>query len=78
MSVGSNHTCGVTTGAIAYCWGQGGFGQLGDGSVDSSVFNFQTTPIAVSGGLMFASVSAVWIVPAWNQVRVPAMVPTAA
>ena len=54
VNAGNFHTCGVTTGGAAYCWGQGGYGQMGDGSVK----RIQTTPIAVSGGLMFASVSA--------------------
>ncbi len=45
---------GLTTGAAAYCWGEGGSGELGDGSTN----DHQTTPGAVSGGLTFFSVSA--------------------
>src|SRR2546425_653085 len=54
VSAASLHTCGVTTSGAAYCWGQNGYGQLGNGTTTSS-----TTPVAVSGGLTFAAVSAV-------------------
>ena len=53
VSVGSNHTCGVTTTSEAYCWGDNTGGQLGNGSTLP-----QALPVAVSGGLSFASVSA--------------------
>ena len=36
------HTCGVTTSGAAYCWGEGVYGRLGDGSV-----RIQFTPVAV-------------------------------
>ena len=55
MSAGGQHTCGVTTSGAAYCWGQNGFGQLGNGGAEN---DFQTRPVAISGGLTFASVSA--------------------
>ena len=47
-------TCGVTTAHAAYCWGSNFYGQLGNGGMGSA----STTPVAVSGGLSFASVIA--------------------
>lgn len=55
VSAGRVHTCGITTGGAAYCWGKGGEAQLGDGTTTN---NNSTTPVPVSGGLSFASVSA--------------------
>ena len=46
-------TCGVTTAGAAYCWGLNNYGQLGNGSLTNS-----STPVAVSGGLTLATVSA--------------------
>jgi len=46
------HTCGVTSGAQAYCWGRNAYGQLGDGTGSSAV-----RPVAVLGGLQFESVT---------------------
>jgi alpha-tubulin suppressor-like RCC1 family protein len=47
------HTCGITTTDDAYCWGFGLHGQLGNGSTISTA-----TPVLVSGGLKFTSISA--------------------
>ncbi len=33
LSVGDRHSCGVTVGAIVYCWGKNDSGQLGDGTL---------------------------------------------
>jgi alpha-tubulin suppressor-like RCC1 family protein len=52
-SAGSRHTCGLTTGGAAYCWGKNDVGQLGDGGGTN-----QWTPVAVLGGLVFQSISA--------------------
>jgi alpha-tubulin suppressor-like RCC1 family protein len=53
VSAGGLHTCGVTTGGAAYCWGDNGTGQLGDGTTSR-----RTSPVRIQGGLEFASVSA--------------------
>ncbi len=54
LDAGLFHTCGVTTDARAFCWGDGG-AKLGTGSTDTT-----PTPAEVSGGLRFVSVSAGW------------------
>jgi alpha-tubulin suppressor-like RCC1 family protein len=53
ISPGYQHTCAVTAGGVAYCWGRNEDGELGTGSTQRA-----TTPMAVSGGLTFASLSA--------------------
>jgi len=51
---GYYHTCAVATGGAGYCWGLNSYGQLGAGSSNFT----ETTPVAIAGGLIFASVSA--------------------
>jgi len=53
LMAGSSHTCGLTPAGAAYCWGDGGDGQLGDGTRTDRL-----TPTAVTGGLTFASLRA--------------------
>jgi alpha-tubulin suppressor-like RCC1 family protein len=54
LSVGFWHACGITTGASTFCWGTNSNGQLGIGSIGDTPIK---TPVAVSGGLSFSSVS---------------------
>jgi alpha-tubulin suppressor-like RCC1 family protein len=53
LAVGSYHACGLTADGTAYCWGDNGNGQLGNGATTDV-----RHPVAVSGGLRFASLSA--------------------
>lgn len=52
ISAGQFYSCGLYNGA-AYCWGRNDYGQLGNGSAAGS-----TSPVPVSGGLSFATISA--------------------
>jgi len=45
-------TCGLTTTAAAYCWGENGVGTVGDGSTSG-----RRTPVAVAGGRQFESIT---------------------
>lgn len=44
ITAGGTHTCGIATDSLAYCWGDNGAGQLGDGTATR-----RTTPLAVLG-----------------------------
>lgn len=52
ISAGLYHTCAVTAGGKAYCWGENRSGSLGAGNLEPS-----NTPVAVQGGLVFTQLS---------------------
>ena len=54
INAGESHTCSITLAGTAYCWGNNYYGQVGDGTSG----NTRTSPVAVSGGLVFESISA--------------------
>lgn len=54
VNAGAVHTCAITTAHKAYCWGSGGSGERGDGSVTYKV----PTPRAVLGGHLFTKLNA--------------------
>lgn len=45
---GVAHTCGLTEGGGAFCWGWNGNGQLGDGTSTT-----RTSPVSVNGGIAY-------------------------
>jgi alpha-tubulin suppressor-like RCC1 family protein len=54
VSAGADHTCGVTLDHVAYCWGEGGLGELGTGPFPVN----RSRPVRVIGGLKFLSVTS--------------------
>lgn len=53
ISAGNSHACGIKTDDTAWCWGAGGFGQLGDGTTTAT----QNVPVAVSGGVTWKAIA---------------------
>lgn len=53
LTLGGDHSCGLTADGTAYCWGDNRYGQLGNGTRTD-----HPTPTPVSGGLHFATLSA--------------------
>lgn len=53
ISAGGDFTCGVAATGQAYCWGRNLWGQLGNGTTQSS-----TRPVQVAGGLSVRQISA--------------------
>lgn len=66
LSVGTYHSCGLTAAGAAYCWGRNQDGELGIGTTTGPELcpeggvnvPCSTTPVRVTGGLAFASLSA--------------------
>lgn len=56
VTVGQNHSCGLTLGGAAYCWGHNHYGQLGIGTAELNTHYAEPKPVA--GGHTFASLSA--------------------
>jgi alpha-tubulin suppressor-like RCC1 family protein len=56
VSVGLYHTCALTSAGAAWCWGSGQYGVLGNGQ--SGTGTMASTPVAVSGGQIFTTISA--------------------
>jgi alpha-tubulin suppressor-like RCC1 family protein len=54
ISAGGNHTCAVKTDGTLWCWGDNGYGQVGDGTLDTRPV---PTPVPTLGGNV-AQVSA--------------------
>jgi alpha-tubulin suppressor-like RCC1 family protein len=54
-TTGGAFTCAVTIGHQAFCWGQGRYGQLGNGKTGRKLF-----PKAVAGGLSLKRVTTGW------------------
>jgi len=54
LAAGYAHTCGLTSGGSAYCWGDNAQGELGNVTATT----MSGTPVAVAGGLSFAMLSA--------------------
>ncbi|HUE11247.1 MAG TPA: trypsin-like peptidase domain-containing protein, partial [Steroidobacteraceae bacterium] len=53
-AITGSYSCGLTAEGTAWCWGLNNYGQLGNGSKSDS----SNRPVAMSGGLRFASISA--------------------
>ena len=53
IAAGSQHACGLTTGGLAYCWGDNTWGQLGNASTDRAL-----EPVPVLGGEQYFDIDA--------------------
>jgi alpha-tubulin suppressor-like RCC1 family protein len=52
LSGGNDHTCGLTSTGLAYCWGENSFGAMGDGTTIA-----RHVPSMVAGGFLFKEIS---------------------
>src|SRR6266545_2324690 len=55
VSAGGQHSCAVTPGNVAYCWGRNEYGRLGDGSGEDRTAPSQ---VAAPAGVTFSAVSS--------------------
>jgi alpha-tubulin suppressor-like RCC1 family protein/endonuclease/exonuclease/phosphatase family metal-dependent hydrolase len=55
VSAAGWHTCAVTNGGAAYCWGHNSFGEVGDGTIAT-----RKTPVRVTGGQTWLQLSTAW------------------
>ncbi len=59
ITAGDYHACGLTAGGTAFCWGLNAYGELGATSLDDCNGSAcSATPLQVSGGLTFDTLSA--------------------
>ncbi len=63
LSAGGNHSCGVTVGGIAYCWGENNVGQLGTGDVTGPEQCVWGAPATLSCSTRPAAVARPAVVP---------------
>ena len=54
MVAGGSFSCGLTAAGVAWCWGNNTSGQAGQGTTGG----YELTPVAVTGGLTFTTISA--------------------
>jgi alpha-tubulin suppressor-like RCC1 family protein len=55
LAAGGSHTCAIDTGGKAWCWGDDGFGQLGDGN-DGQADEY--APVPVAGSLSYRALTS--------------------
>jgi alpha-tubulin suppressor-like RCC1 family protein len=58
VTTGQYHACALDPNGAAYCWGNGNWGQLGNGLNASGYADSSVYPVAVRGGLRFKALAA--------------------
>lgn len=56
LTLGEHDACGLAANGAAYCWGHGGYGELGNGTAGPTASS--DVPLRSAAGLTFASLSA--------------------